>query len=138
MFHSIIRLRNQMAEVPRSARETADFLEVQNLPASFIRAVNLGLEEVTSNIIKYGYDDEGEHWIEITLDLTASELRIVVADDGRAFNPLDHPEPDPTRSLDEREPGGLGVYFFRRIFEDVQYRREAQRNLLTLRKRLPA
>jgi len=134
----MIRIRNQMAELSRSGRETAEFLEVRNLPQAFIRNANLGLEEVTSNIIKYGYDDEREHWIEITLDLTASELTIVVADDGHAFNPLDHPEPDPTRSLDDREPGGLGVAFLRHLFDEVQYRREVQRNLLTLRKRLSA
>ena len=134
MFHSIIRIKNEMAEIPRAGRETAEMLELQKLPTPFIRTINLGLEEVTSNIIKYGYDDDRERWIEIALDLTASELQITVTDDGREFNPLNHPDPDPTRPIDDREPGGLGVYFYRRLFDEVQYQRHAQRNILILRK----
>lgn len=137
MFQRIIRIKNDVTEIPRASREAAELLESQRLAPHFIRTVNLGLEEVATNIIKYGYDDEREHWIEITLDLTAAELRIVVADEGREFNPLEHPEPDRTKPLNDREPGGLGVSFFRRLFDDVQYRREAQRNFLILRKRLP-
>ena len=137
MSQRVIRIRNDLAEIPRACAEAIELLDSKMLGLHFIRTVSLGLEEVTSNIIKYGYNDEREHWIQITLNLTELELEIAVADGGREFNPLQLPEPDRTEPLSEREPGGLGVSFLRRLFDEVQYRREAQRNLLILRKRLP-
>ena len=137
MSHRLVRIRNDVAEIPRASREAVELLECQQLAAHFTRTINLGLEEVVTNIIKYGYGDDREHWIEIFLHLTTVELHITVTDDGCAFNPLDHPEPDRTKPLHDREPGGLGVSFFRQLFDEVQYRREAERNFLSLRKRLP-
>ena len=137
MFQRTIRIKNEIAEILRAGRETAEMLELQKLPPSFIRTINLGLEEVTSNIIKYGYDDEGVHWIELRLNLAPSELQITVTDDGREFNPLDYPEPDPVKLIDNPEPGGLGVRFLRHLFDEVQYRRDGGTNCLSLRKRVP-
>ena len=137
MFRRIIRIRNDLAELQRASREAARFLESQGLAPYFVRTMNLGLEEVVTNIIKYGYDDKRERRIEIKLSLTASELRIVVVDDGREFNPLGHPEPDRTKPLEGREPGGLGIHFLRQLFDDVQYERKSHRNMLVLRKRSP-
>jgi anti-sigma regulatory factor (Ser/Thr protein kinase) len=34
----------------------------------------------------------------------------------------------------QREPGGLGIHFVRKLFPSVEYRREHGRNVLILRK----
>jgi anti-sigma regulatory factor (Ser/Thr protein kinase) len=137
MNHATIRIRNDLPEIPHAARKVTQFLSARGLDQSFIHTVNLGLEEVVTNIIKYGYDDEREHVIEVTLHLAPSGLRIVVVDDGHAFDPLQHPEPDPTRPLADREPGGLGVSMFRKLFDELQYRRQDDKNSLLMEKRLP-
>ena len=137
MFEQILHIRNDVAEVQRASQAVTGLLESQSLDPHFVHTVNLGLEEAITNVLKYGYDDEQQHQIEITLRLTESELQMVVADDGHEFNPLQQAEPDTGKPLEEREPGGLGIFFLRKLFDEVQYRREAQRNLLTLRKRLP-
>ncbi len=137
MSQRILRIRNQVAEIPRVTQAAAELLESHGITRSFVRTVSLGLEEVVSNIIKYGYEDEDEHWIELTFCLTTSDLGIVVVDEGREFDPLKHPEPDPTKPLDDREPGGLGVAFYRRLFDEVRYERAKGKNILTVRKRLP-
>ena len=137
MFHHILNIKNDAAELLRAGQEVTQLLESKALDPHFVRTVNLGLEEAVTNVLKYGYDDDGEHQIEITLHLTDAELQLVVADDGHEFNPLERPEPDTGKPLEDREPGGLGIHFLRKLFDEVHYRREAQRNILTLRKRLP-
>ena len=102
----------------------------------FIRMVDLALEETITNTIKYGYDDAAEHLIGISLYCTPVELHIEVVDDGHEFNPLEHPEPDAGTPLEDRKPGGLGISFLRKLFDDVRYQRDAGKNLLILRKRL--
>jgi anti-sigma regulatory factor (Ser/Thr protein kinase) len=111
-------------------------MESQGLSKESIRSVDLGLEETITNILKYGYDDEAEHEIEIAIDATQTELRIAVVDDGHEFNPLAHPPPRINAPLEDRQPGGLGIAFLREFFDDAQYRREAGKNRLVLCKRL--
>ncbi len=137
MFQRTLHIRNDVAELLRAAEEVTELLESEGLHPHFVRTVNLGLEEAITNVLKYGYDDEHGHQIEITLQLAASELQMVVVDDGHEFNPLEQSETDTGKPLEDREPGGLGIYFLRRLFDEVQYRREAQKNVLILRKRLP-
>jgi serine/threonine-protein kinase RsbW len=137
MSRRTIRIRNHLPEIARALRQIARILSAQGLDSAFIRTINLGIEEVISNIIKYGYDDKREHWIDVQLTIAPPTLELVVVDGGRPFNPLQHPEPDPTRSLDDRRPGGLGITLFRHLFDEIQYRRRAGENSLTLRSLLP-
>lgn len=134
MTSHVPRIRNDFAELERVKLATATVLERERLPPNFLPTVNLVLEEVLTNILKYGYDDEDEHQIEITLRLIDSEFTAVVTDDGREFNPLERPEPDTTLHVHQREPGGLGIHFVRKLFTSVEYRREHGRNVLILRK----
>lgn len=132
MSRRIIHIRNSAAELERANQEIARYLESEGLAHHLIQAVSLGLEEVVTNILKYGYDDQREHQIEITLQVTDSRLRLIIVDDGHEFNPLDQAQPDLAKSLDEREPGGLGIFFLGTLFDNIQYRRENERNSLTL------
>ena len=134
MSRCIIQIQNSYRELERAIGEIAGLLESNGMAPHFIRMVNLGLEEVVTNILKYGYDDQQEHQIEIALLSADSDLHIEVTDDGHEFNPLQHPEPDANQPLEDREPGGLGISFVRKLFDEVRYRREAGRNILMLRK----
>jgi anti-sigma regulatory factor (Ser/Thr protein kinase) len=131
-----ISIRNCLAELERANSEVGDSLIAAGAVADDIRTVNLGLEEVITNILKYGYDDGAEHVIQIALNLHDSELRIEVTDDGRKFNPLEHPEPNTRKPAEQREPGGLGIEFLRRLFDRMDYQREGACNRLVLHKRL--
>ena len=57
-----------------------------------------------------------------------------VADDGRAFDPLQTPELDMSAPMEERARGGLGIYLVRKTMDAVAYRREDGRNVVTLTK----
>ena len=62
-------------------------------------------------------------------------LAIEIADDGRAFDPLQAPAPDIGASLQDRAMGGLGIYLVRKTMDTVAYRRQDGRNVVTLTKR---
>jgi serine/threonine-protein kinase RsbW len=46
----------------------------------------------------------------------------VLRDHAPLFDPTSAPMPDLTRPLEEREPGGLGLYLTRQMVDDWQYR----------------
>lgn len=135
MFRCNISIRNTYAELERALREVTELLQTRGMSFDTIHTVNLGLEEVVTNVLKYGYDDDREHRLDIVLLSTPNELRIEVSDDGREFNPLEHPEPDTQQPLERRTPGGLGISFLRKLFDQMTYQREGGRNCLALYKR---
>lgn len=98
--------------------------------------INVVLDELISNIIKYGYSDDAAHEIRVKLSATDTAVEIGIEDDGKAFDPFALPEPDLSLPLAERPVGGLGVHFVRKLMTDVQYKRENNRNYMFLKKNL--
>jgi anti-sigma regulatory factor (Ser/Thr protein kinase) len=131
-----ISLVNHRSEVERLTRLVEQFGETNGLAADDVHGINLLLDEVVINIIAHGYDDECEHPILVTLLLENGVLAIRVEDDGRPFNPLDAPAPNLDLPIEERPIGGLGIYIARSIADQMEHRREAGRNVLTMTKRV--
>jgi serine/threonine-protein kinase RsbW len=131
-----VTLVNDRSEVERLSRLVEAFGEAEGLPPESVFSVNLALDEVVTNIIRYAYDDGRKHSIVIRLALEDGVLSAQVEDDGRAFNPLEMPPPDITASIEDRPIGGLGIHLVRSVMNSVEYRREDGRNMLIMKKRL--
>jgi anti-sigma regulatory factor (Ser/Thr protein kinase) len=54
-------------------------------------------------------------------------------DNGIPFDPHDAPAPNLDAPIEERTPGGLGVHLVKATMDDVQYRRDGDRNVLTIK-----
>lgn len=131
-----LRMRNDFAELSTVADATTKFLEGNGAGPEVVFAANLAIEELVTNIIKYGYDDKDAHEIVIGLALRDGALHIEISDDGHEFNPFDQPEPDTTLPAEEREIGGLGIHFVRNMLDSCAYHREDGKNLVTITKKL--
>jgi anti-sigma regulatory factor (Ser/Thr protein kinase) len=131
-----VTLNNRLSELDRLSRIVATFGESHRLSDKVLHAVNLALDEIVTNIISYGYDDQADHQIVLRLSLQAEELTAEVEDDGRPFNPLEAPEPDLNQPLEERAVGGLGIHLIRNMMDRMEYRRQDGKNLLVLKKRV--
>ena len=95
--------------------------------------MKVALDEILTNIISYAYDDAKEHIIVIRLSLDQEKWTVEVEDDGRPFNPLNAPEPDTKQLLGERPIGGLGIHLVRKLIDELEYRRQNDRNILVMR-----
>jgi anti-sigma regulatory factor (Ser/Thr protein kinase) len=132
-----VTLDNQLSEVERLSRLVETFGEVEGLGREVLFSLNLALDEVVTNIIRYAHDDDGlQHPIIVRLALEQDVLTAQVEDDGRAFNPLEAPAPDIGAGIDERPVGGLGIHLVRSVMTSVEYRRQDGRNVLTMKKQL--
>lgn len=129
-----IRLKNHLAELGRLADAITAFGEQQAWPPKTVFEVNLILEELATNVIRYGYDDGAEHEFLVQITAALGGMEIWLEDDGKAFNPLDLPKPDLDQPLEDRPIGGLGIYLVRKMTDRMEYRRENGKNILVLRK----
>ena len=130
-----LTLLNQQPEVSRAQDELERFAAEHAFPERKLRDVQLAVEEHLTNVLHYAYADAAEHRILVHLEFNAPELRLEVVDDGRPFNPLLHPTPDLTLPIDQKPIGGLGIHMIRKSLDQVEYRREADKNVLILVKR---
>ena len=127
-----ISFTNDMRELTHVLQLVNVFLEPRELQSKLVYAVNLILEEILMNIIRHGYDDEDSHEIEVQIELEEDEVALTVIDDGKEFNPLTIPGPDRSKSAMDRLEEGLGLQFVRHMRNAMEYRREGDKNILSI------
>ena len=127
-----ISFQNDMQELTHVLQLVNVFLEPRELQSKLVYAVNLILEEILVNIIKYGYDDEDSREIEVRIGVEEEEVALTVVDDGKEFNPLTVPPPDHSKSAMDRIEEGLGLHFVRHMRNAMEYRREGDKNILSI------
>lgn len=93
--------------------------------------VELAVEEAAVNVASYAYGG-GPGTIVLRLDHRPSELQVELEDRGVPFDPLAAPPPDLAVPLEQRRVGGLGIFLIRKVAKTVTYRREGDRNVLTI------
>lgn len=136
MNKMLLTLKNNLSEIERLANTVMQFGKDNNFSDKSIFDINLALEEVVNNIISYAYKDKNEHHITIHLELEGQELMLKVEDDGIPFNPLGVRELDINKPLEERQPGGLGLFFVRNLTDELEYKREKNKNILIMKKKI--
>lgn len=95
--------------------------------------VNIVLDELLSNIVKYSFPDGEEHDIDIMLELfTTGKLTIQLTDAGVPFNPFDAPEPDLSIPLEDRDIGGLGILLVKKLMDEYSYKRQVNLNITSM------
>jgi anti-sigma regulatory factor (Ser/Thr protein kinase) len=105
-------------------------LERAGVDEAAVHAVDLVLEELVGNVLRYGFPDGREHVIRVAADVRPASVVVRIDDDGQPFDPTAHPEPAPAKSLAEAVVGGQGIAMVRRATRAMRYRREAGRNRL--------
>jgi serine/threonine-protein kinase RsbW len=102
-----------------------------------VYSIQLAADEASSNIIEHAYVGMKGGKLEIELITSHKQLKIVMRDQGRPFDPGSVPEPNVKANLSERKIGGLGLYLMRKLMDEVSYETSpGTGNTLTMVKRL--
>ncbi|GAB4118550.1 MAG: SpoIIE family protein phosphatase [Roseiflexaceae bacterium] len=81
------------------------------------------IEEIATNIIKYGYP-ETPGVIQLACGVDDGQLLITIRDHGIPFDPRETPDPDLDSGLADRPVGGLGIFFVREFADQVDYQHD--------------
>lgn len=121
---------------PESIHAIQDFIKdrirSRGRPVGDLFRIDLIVEEVVVNIIRYGRQVDSGGRIDVMVDTSGDHVVVEVSDNGPAFNPLEQADPDTSAPLDQRRPGGLGIFLVRRMTRDMRYERRGGRNVLRL------
>jgi anti-sigma regulatory factor (Ser/Thr protein kinase) len=84
--------------------------------------LRLVIEEIATNIVKYGYTDANRDVIHLTCVCEGDLLSISIRDRGLPYDPREHPDPDLSGDeVSDRAIGGLGLFFVRELADQLEY-----------------
>lgn len=112
-------------------------LQTLDCPMKAQLQIGVAIDELFGNIAHYAYAPQvGEATVRVELVQDPRSVIITFMDEGIPYDPLSSADPDTSLSAEERSIGGLGVFMVRKIMDEMTYRREAGRNILSVRKRI--
>lgn len=138
----LVRIGKMIKTFPASLDKLYDmlqFIREQAVAANFnehiIPKIELAVEEALVNIITYGYPNRrGTIEIQITTPNLLG-IKITIIDKGIPYNPLTNTKTfEQAPNFEGKTIGGYGIYFILKIMDEVDYKRENNCNILTLKK----
>ena len=121
----------KLENLGRFIASVSDCAKAQEFEQEKISKIELAAEEALVNIIRYAYP-EGPGDVEMICKMDGGRFVIQIIDSGIPFDVTAMADPDVTAGIPERQPGGLGIFLMKKVMDEVRYRRENDRNILTL------
>lgn len=103
--------------------------------------IDLGLNEALSNVIHHAYENQPGQEIEIVVTICPREFVFQIIDKGLAnhqgtktINTKDNEQEINLDDIESLAESGRGLFLINQVMDEVTYRREKDKNILTLRK----
>lgn len=96
--------------------------------------INVAIDELFSNVVHYSGSSKMTLVLEVVEDVLTATLTFI--DNGIAYDPLSKKDPDISLSAEDREIGGLGIFLVKKTMDGIEYKREGEKNVLKVTKKL--
>lgn len=130
-----VELERRTGELASAVAFVGDFWRRHALPEPDRFAVDFAIEELFTNMVKYGRPGPSRIRLRLAREPGAVTVRIVDPDSER-FDPTHRPDVNLAAPLEARQPGGLGLALIGRLVDDLAYEYENRESRITFRKRI--
>jgi len=111
------------------------FAEHQGLSEKDRFSLTLAVEEIVTNIIRH--QPKNTTGIRVRIDGSPERVVVTVVDpDSTFFDPTAAKDPTVDLPIEERKPGGLGIFLTKRVMDEVRYEFHEGTGTTTLVRRL--
>jgi len=91
------------------------------------------VEELLANLVRHADFEDKIPFITLDIELNKKKIfQLECRDNSKAFNLLEYKNPDIHADLQEREPGGLGIYLLKKYAQELEYVHKNDLNILKL------
>ena len=138
---TIVLVKRAGAAATRSFRRSYDSLAeifaftAETMNREIARTVDFVLEELFTNVVKYGRPSDAP--VRIAIVRIAGGVEVTLTDtDAEPFDLTRAPDADVKLPLEKRRPGGLGIHLVRKLVDAIEYRYSAEEHMsrITFRK----
>jgi anti-sigma regulatory factor (Ser/Thr protein kinase) len=129
-----IVIRNDVADLAALTTVMERVGAEHGMPEKSLFQLQVALDELVSNVIKYAWPEPNAHDIEIRITARRDGIEVEIIDDGRMFDPRDAPKRDKSLTGQRPRPGGVGVQMTKQLVDGIDYARVGNRNHTTLTK----
>jgi serine/threonine-protein kinase RsbW len=130
-----LRIHNDLSEIG-TVRDALDGLARElGIPMRALVQLQVALDEVASNVVKYSWEDGGRHEFLVRITVHPGGVDLEIFNDGREFDPLSAPPPILPMDRQRPRPGGLGIHMVKKLVDIFSYERINGCNHTTLRKK---
>jgi anti-sigma regulatory factor (Ser/Thr protein kinase) len=126
-----IVIRNDMAELAKLSDGLERIGAELGVPGKPLMQLQVALDEIASNVIKYSWPDGGNHELCVRITGQQDRIEVEIVDDGREFDPRQAP---PSQPAGRRRPGGLGIHMVKQLVDRLDYERVGGRNRTVMTK----
>jgi serine/threonine-protein kinase RsbW len=128
-------IRNDLAELVIVSDELNRVVEGSAISNKALIQLQVALDEVLSNVIKYAWPEGKTHEVHVRINAQKDVVKVIIVDDGEAFDPRAQTPPKPLATGRRPRPGGVGIHMVRQLVDGFDYARIGDRNQITLTKR---
>ena len=128
------KLKSDISELKTLCQHLNHFVQIYGLSDSLISEINICLDELFTNIVLYGFEDDLEHIIRFRINFNDNALILNIEDNGIPFNPLIKKDSDLPADINKANIGGLGIHIVKKLMDDIWYERKRGKNRLTLKR----
>jgi serine/threonine-protein kinase RsbW len=129
-----LAVKNEIVELKSVMTTLAQFFEAHHVPHRAAYAINLAVDELVVNVIRYAFVDDDPHMIDLELQIRGEQVILRIVDDGRPFDPRSGPALD--LHAEERQAGGLGLIMVLDMVDVLNYQRRDDKNHVEVRVRI--
>ncbi len=114
-----------------------EILEGYDCPMKAMTQIDIAIDELFGNIANYAYHpNTGSATVRIEVIEKPMAVVITFVDNGIPYDPLANADPDVTKSAEEREIGGLGIYLVKKSMDEITYEYKDGKNILKIKKKI--
>ena len=125
-----LEVNDELTEVRRVQEAFSAICAETELSEELEHVVALGLEEILTNVLRHGTAAGLSKEIRVRFQVDETGFGFEVSDACRPYNPLLRPDPNVHLPLEERRPGGLGVFLVKKLADELSYEWRDGRNHL--------
>lgn len=124
----------------RNLARVADFVAAASQKGKLTQKqsddVAMAVDEAVTNVMEHAYAGRKDGAISILLRVDEREFYVEIHDQGKIFNPNLVKSPDINSPLSERTIGGLGIFFMKKLMDEVEFSRDELGNVTRMSKKL--
>ncbi len=124
------KCKRDINELKNIVKMTESVFQEMGLPAGLRNVVDLATEELFVNMVTYNTETNEDILIEMVPHAVGLEVRLTDYDVER-FDPTEVVPVDVDAPLEERTPGGLGLYLVMKMVDSIHYEYRNRQSKIT-------